>query len=248
MKYKLLPGLCRSNTLSRLSEDITTLTRLIKAEKPLTLKPSKKNPLKVLITIEDYLASIDIGMLDMPSAPVNSVGDVVALIGAKDEKEAIGAMYQALSLVEVYFNRMIQHVLMSLYNANKANADKSVNEYFESELNVVNELLEKYKETAVKNKKAEANVNSSEFELKYKELQREYDSLRGRFDKLLKECEALKKGKESDAVESKNKAEIAELKAVIADLKEKLNKDKILKTIEKQEAKELHSKIQTKPR
>jgi len=41
IKYKLLPGLCKSNAISKLSEDVTNLTRMIKAEKPLTLKPSK---------------------------------------------------------------------------------------------------------------------------------------------------------------------------------------------------------------
>lgn len=41
MKYRLLSGMCKSNALLQLNEDISNLTRIIKTQKPLTLKPMK---------------------------------------------------------------------------------------------------------------------------------------------------------------------------------------------------------------
>jgi len=41
LKFRILPGLCKTNGLYELSEDVANLTRLIKTEKPLTLKPNK---------------------------------------------------------------------------------------------------------------------------------------------------------------------------------------------------------------
>jgi len=41
MRYKLLPNLCKSNTINSLSNNIDNLTRIVKTQKPLTLKASK---------------------------------------------------------------------------------------------------------------------------------------------------------------------------------------------------------------
>ena len=155
----------------------------------------------------------------------------MTLIGAKDEREAIGVMYQALSLIEVYFNRTIQHLLMSCYNIDKTDADKPINEYFESEFFIVNELLQNYKSIALKSKKEDKKSDNSsgvnaEHSKKYKELQGEYDSLRGRFDKLLKKCETLEKSSSGDR---KSSYEVDELKITIAELQAKLNKEHSLK-------------------
>lgn len=190
------------------------------------------------MSVEDYLSSIDISKLDNPAAPINSIEDVISLIGARDEQEAIGVMYQALSLVEVYFNRMIQHGLLAVYNANKSNADKPVNDYFETETYVINEIIQNFQKSSLKSKKPE--TTSSESDSKYKELQEEYDSLKARFGKLLKKCEMLKKKvKESEEADIEtegitksvngaivNPSEIEKLKSNIEDLNEKLKKEK----------------------
>lgn len=44
MRYRLLAGLCKSGALAKLAEDVASLTRAIKTQKPLTLKPSKYSP------------------------------------------------------------------------------------------------------------------------------------------------------------------------------------------------------------
>jgi len=41
MRYKILPGLCKSDILSKLNDNITNLAKMIKTQKPLTLKVSK---------------------------------------------------------------------------------------------------------------------------------------------------------------------------------------------------------------
>jgi len=41
MRYRLLPGLCKSGAISKLNDNVENLTRIIKAQKPLTLKASK---------------------------------------------------------------------------------------------------------------------------------------------------------------------------------------------------------------
>lgn len=41
MKYRLLLGICKTNALIKLNDDINNLTRMIKTQKPLTLKSAK---------------------------------------------------------------------------------------------------------------------------------------------------------------------------------------------------------------
>jgi hypothetical protein len=41
IRYKLLANLCKSNTINSLSNNIDNLTRIVKTQKPLTLKFGK---------------------------------------------------------------------------------------------------------------------------------------------------------------------------------------------------------------
>lgn len=96
-------------------------------------------------------------------------------------------MFQALGLFEVYFNRLIQHIMISGYNINKSNADKTINNYFESLFKTVNELITGYQQAVLsQNKKFESSEhissNSAEFESKYKALLAENDALRLKLD------------------------------------------------------------------
>eukprot|EP00826_Nyctotherus_ovalis_P006174 TRINITY_DN11437_c0_g1_i18.p1 TRINITY_DN11437_c0_g1~~TRINITY_DN11437_c0_g1_i18.p1 ORF type:complete len:220 (+),score=67.01 TRINITY_DN11437_c0_g1_i18:304-963(+) len=149
--------------------------------------------MKVKESVEEYLGSVDIGLLETPGVGAKSAEEVLTLIGAKNEKEAIGVMYQTLSLVEVYVNRVIQHGLITFYNASKFNADKPVNHYFESDLNVITEMAEQYlhlasakkrgKNAVLEDAKSDLEQNSKVIK-QHEELKKKYEDLVKRFNNL----------------------------------------------------------------
>eukprot|EP01022_Parablepharisma_sp_SALTPOND_P020880 TRINITY_DN3922_c0_g1_i1.p12 TRINITY_DN3922_c0_g1~~TRINITY_DN3922_c0_g1_i1.p12 ORF type:complete len:226 (-),score=32.43 TRINITY_DN3922_c0_g1_i1:2392-3069(-) len=174
--------------------------------------------MKVIESVEQYLSSIDIGLLDTPMPSADSVEDVLALLGAKDEREAIGVMYQTLSLVEVYFNRIIQHVIISSYNAARTNADKPVSQYFDSMFHAVNELAQGYQQLVLSQKKN--STGTSEISEKFKALSAEYEALKKKLstDKMAKEVQ-------TDFIE-KAESDTSKLEQKVAELTEKLAKEK----------------------
>ena len=223
MKFKFLPGICKSNALQKLAEDVSTLTRMIKTEKPLTLKPNRKNPLKMEETVEQYLSSINIGLLDVPSLGTICLEDILSLLGAKDEKEAIGVMYKALSMLEMYFNRVIQHIMITIYNTTKDNSNKPIKEYFASEFSVVNELVKEYQQMGMKQRKSDVNISDSN-----KTIKNENDNFKAKYEKLLKKYDLIKK-KQRETIrenEDNNSTEFSKLKAEIDNLTSQLNKEK----------------------
>jgi len=167
---------------------------------------NRRNTLGLKESVEQYLASIDIGLLETPLPSARTVDDVLTLIAAKDDKEAIGIMYQALLLMEVYINRMIQYLLMLSYNASKRNADKPVSQFFDSDFNVITDIAQEYlrlilsqsKENKVsENKVIQNNKNSvQEFNAKYKEVQIENDTLKKQYKELSDKLEVLNKENE----------------------------------------------------
>lgn len=192
--------------------------------------------MKGIETIEQYLSSIDIALLETPEPSFDSVDNLLTYLGAKDEKEALNVMYHALLLIEVYFNRVIQHVLISLYNSNKGNGEKPVSGYFESELVGVNELIQGYQQLMVNQSKqpidpsamARANEN-------YKSLSIENEKLRKKCEELNKKIEALEKDANvvlfpTSVIESKDNddyiAELKKLEKTVRNLDEKFAKEK----------------------
>ena len=152
IRLRLLPNMCKSTWHSQLSDDITSLTKIIKAQKPLTLKFAKyiysnnlnrKGTLSIE-SVEQYLSSLDIALLDKSIPLADSIEEILALINAKDEKEAIGAMYQMIILFETLLNRIIQLSVIGLFNSGKNYPDlfkameggiindKPISNYFDS--------------------------------------------------------------------------------------------------------------------
>jgi cell division protein FtsB len=175
-----------------LNEDIENLTRIIKTQKPLTLKGTKKSSIKIKETVEQYLSGIDISLLKIPSSSAKTIEDVLAFIGAKDEREAISVMYQTLLLVEVYINRVIEYGLITFYNGSKMNGEKLVSQYVESDFNVITELAQEYLRLASIKQKHEKNIppedtinhHSEEYKKQYEGLKKKYDELAKRFNEL----------------------------------------------------------------
>eukprot|EP00826_Nyctotherus_ovalis_P052715 TRINITY_DN6746_c0_g2_i10.p1 TRINITY_DN6746_c0_g2~~TRINITY_DN6746_c0_g2_i10.p1 ORF type:complete len:183 (+),score=50.51 TRINITY_DN6746_c0_g2_i10:183-731(+) len=142
-------------------------------------------------------------------------------------------MYKALALLEVYFNRVVQHVLISFYNVDKTSGDKSVAPYFDSEFAIINELVQEYQQLALNQHKklgdpgVIAKANDS-----IKTLAAENEKLRKKCAELAKELESAK---ESENVvlfptavrdQDEHSTEFSKLQSVIEELNEKLVKEK----------------------
>ncbi len=128
----------------------------------------------MLATVEQYLSGIDIALLENAVPAVDSVEDILALINAKDEREAIGGMYQTLSLLELLVNRLLQHVIITFYNSarivssERGIGERPVNPFFESVAQTVQELTQGYQQ-AVVNSASGAGKKSEPVEDKEKE-------------------------------------------------------------------------------
>lgn len=197
------------------------------------------------------MASIDIALLDSPVNSARTVEDVLNLIGAKDDREAIGVMYQALLLVEVYVNRVIQYLLILSYNASKRNADKPVAQFFDSDFNVITEMAQEYlRLSLIKSKEnkvvtSENKSSSKEFSEKYKGIAAENEALKKKCKELADKVEALSKEnvnlvsaqsamqKELSASQAKTVSTWgAEEQKILEDLLRKEEKSKLEKRIE----------------
>ncbi len=166
IRLRILPNMCKSTVFSQLSEAISSLTKLIKAQKPLTLKPHKYHSCissgdrkagKIVESVEQYLSGIDIALLDKPAPMVDSIEEIVSLLNAKDEKEAIGSLYQMLALLEVLVNRLVQAPLIALFNAGRISPalldphfnEKPANMYFDSPAAAVHDVMQLFQEMCV---------------------------------------------------------------------------------------------------
>jgi len=156
--------------------------------------------MKMVDTVEAYLSSIDISIIDKPSQLVDNIEDLIILLGAKDEKEAIGSLYQIIGLLETFLNRIIQVVLIAIWNASKNSpeimsqiagifGEKSVNPFFESGAAAVTELAQMMGQLVAKKSKDDKKIESQHVSTKneVKESQKlleENTKLKAEIDKL----------------------------------------------------------------
>lgn len=188
--------------------------------------------MKVKETVEEYLGSVDIGLLETPGVGAKSVEDVLTLIGAKDEKVAIGVMYQTLLLVEVYVNRVIQHGLIAFYNASKFNADKPVNHYFESDFNVITEMAEQYLHLASVKKRGKntAPEDAKSDSEQHSKVAKQYEELKKKHEDLIKRFNALSSTHSINSAKMEiSDVGIAKLKEEVEKLSSQLDKEKELR-------------------
>lgn len=130
--------------------------------------------------------------METPIPSAKTVEDVIILLGAKDDKEAIAVMYQALLLMEVYINRVVQYLLFSFYNSSKLNADKPISQFFDSDLNAITQMVQEYDRlSSFKRKKFDKNtiheVNNNgmqEINEKYKNLQNQHELLKKKYEEI----------------------------------------------------------------
>jgi len=143
--------------------------------------------------VEQYLSTIDISLLETPSPEAKTIEDVLDFIGAKDEREAITVMYQTLFLIEVYTNRVIEYGLITLYNASKLNANKFLDQYVESDYNVITELAQEYlrlssiKQKQKKNNLCEDNktIPSGNHSEDYKKVVKQHEELKKKYEEIV---------------------------------------------------------------
>ena len=154
-------------------------------------------------------------------------------MGAKDEKEAIGAMYKTLTLLEIYFNRITQYILITFYNSDKANGDKPITPYFDSEFTIFNELVQEYQQLVLnQNKKFAESVEVKNSGEDIKVLMVENEKLKRRCAELVKD---LEKAKETEGVvllprttkdPDEYSIELSKLEKKIEELNNKIVKEK----------------------
>eukprot|EP00826_Nyctotherus_ovalis_P041797 TRINITY_DN4253_c0_g1_i1.p1 TRINITY_DN4253_c0_g1~~TRINITY_DN4253_c0_g1_i1.p1 ORF type:complete len:210 (-),score=44.20 TRINITY_DN4253_c0_g1_i1:270-899(-) len=160
-------------------------------------------------------------------------------------------MYQALLLIEVYVNRVIQYLLMLSYNASKKNADKPVAQFFDSDFNVITEMAQEYLRLSLMKSKENKVVtnenknNSKELSEKYKGIIAENEALKRKCKELADKVEALSKENASlVSIQSAIQKELSTSKAkavsasgaeeqkVLEDLERKEEKSKLERRIE----------------
>jgi len=198
-------------------------------------------------TVEQYLSTIDISLLETPSSEAKTIEDVLGFIGAKDEREAISVMYQTLFLIEVYTNRVIEYGLITLYNASKLNANKSLAQYVESDYNVITELAQEYlRLSSIKQKKnnpCEENktIPSGNHSEEYKKVVEQHEKLKKKYEEIVKRFNELSSKSSINAVKidiseagtKKLRDEIEKLKADL-EKEEKLHEE-CVRTIKEKE-------------
>eukprot|EP01022_Parablepharisma_sp_SALTPOND_P028512 TRINITY_DN71079_c0_g1_i1.p1 TRINITY_DN71079_c0_g1~~TRINITY_DN71079_c0_g1_i1.p1 ORF type:complete len:434 (+),score=56.78 TRINITY_DN71079_c0_g1_i1:2784-4085(+) len=257
IKLRILPNMCKSAISSQLFESISTLTKWVKTQKPLTLKPTKQYPLyylifnrkvgKIVDSVEQYLSSIDIAALDKSMPLVDTIEDLIYLLGAKDEKEAIGSLYQVVALLETLINRLVQVALISMLNCNRNNpelmagmnnvGEKPVTQYFESGATAVCELANLLGKVAVIKAKSKGKEELSARVEHSKKIEPTADieklkKLEETNKALANELEELKSKLIEERKAFENKEE--ELKKAIKDLQEEeMKKTLELNTLEK---------------